>query len=74
MQKVVHLWRWFEECIYKSKACLYVHLLFTGGSIYCLMYSKENTDSLHVYCARLFSESTTAYFLLKPLLLSICSV
>lgn len=30
-----------------------LHILFKGGSIYPLRNSKENTDSLHVYCARL---------------------
>lgn len=32
---------------------MFVHLLFTGGSIYPLN-SKENTNSLHVYCTWLF--------------------
>lgn len=39
-----------------------LHILFKGGCIYPLRNSKENTDSLHVYCARLL-RATKRFFL-----------
>lgn len=42
-----------------------LHILFKGGSIYPLRNSKENTDSLHVYCARLL-RATKRFFIFSP--------
>lgn len=42
-----------------------LHILFKGGCIYPLRNSKENTDSLHVYCARLL-RATKRFFIFFP--------
>lgn len=42
-----------------------LHILFKGGCIYPLRNSKENTDSLHVYCARLL-RATKRFFIFSP--------
>ena len=48
----------------KAKACTFCTFLLKGGSIYPLRNSKENTDSLHVYCARLLR--ATKHFFFSP--------